>query len=625
MTKTLCCGLLIGLLILNGAIANASQADQQPNPISLSTVDTEIGPNDETKPKPDAEPKDEAESNGEAEPKGKATPNNKVAADEDAEAVDEYAGCVRYEPLWHLGDIARAKNTRLDTSAYAEHEGKRIRKISFNTIDVFDENNPDENNSLYRFLNTLHINTKAHVIKSQLLFQEGDLASRDMIQESARILRTRNYLTTAFILLDAVCGDEIDLLVVTQDSWSLEPQVSFNKKADDSESGFALSDDNILGTGNSVVIGYEKTADRNSVHYSLANPHFLNKPIAVKLSFAETSDGDNSSIYVAHPFYSLKTPWAASAQFDDISQIDIIRSGGERVNEYRHQHIEQEVFVGLATTISDRYTHRWYLGLTKEEDDFFATPETVLGMPTYRKAVYPWIGYQYLSNEFGVFKNVNQIQRAEDVSLGINFDARLGYGGTSLDNADELVRYKMNASKVMDVRDRHIVELSANVDGRQHRDDGKQDSAIVGGELAYHYFINDKNRWYFRMRYDVGQDLMQHEELTTGDVSGVRGYPTDFQRGKKRYLVSVERRYFSDYHLFSILRMGGLVFFDAGKAWGLDDGSHNQLLSNIGLGLRFSSSKVRVGNVIHVDFALPITDRDSDSGVQVLIGASRRF
>lgn len=539
--------------------------------------------------------------------------------------VDEYAGCVRYEPLWRVGDVARAKHTRLDTDLHDEHEGKRIRKISFNTLDVFDEENPEENNRLYRFLNTLHINTKPHVIKSQLLFKEGDIADRKVIQETARILRTRNYLTTAFILLDAVCGDEIDLLVVTKDSWSLEPQISFSKQADDNKSGFALSDDNILGTGNSIVIGYEKTADRNSVRYSVANPYFLNKPLAVKLSFAETSDGDNSSLYVARPFYSLTTPWGAGIKLEDVSLVNIIRAGGKEINEYRHQHIEQEVFVGLATEIDDKYTHRWYLGLTKEEDDFFVTDETMLGIPNYRKAVYPWIGYQYLSNQFGVYKNVNQIQRAEDIGLGLNFDARLGYGGTSLDSADELIRYKLNVTKIVDVRDSHIMELSAEADGRQHRDSGKQDSAIVGGEVAYHYFINEKNRWYFRFRYDIGQDLIQHEELTAGDITGVRGYPTDYQRGKKRYVMSIERRYFSDYHLFNLLRMGGVVFFDAGKAWGLNDGSHNRLLSNVGFGLRFSSSKVRVGNVVHIDVAMPITERGDDGGVQLLFGASQQF
>lgn len=542
-----------------------------------------------------------------------------------SESADPYAGCTRFPHGWEEGDVSLEKNTRIDSNIFVEHKGKTIRKIRFNTIDVFDENNPDENNRLYRFLNKLHINTKPHVVRSQLLFKEGDVVNRKAILESARILRTRKYLTTAYILPDAVCGDQIDILVVTQDTWSLEPQVSFSQNADDSESGFAISDDNILGTGNSVTIGYEQLADRNSINYSFSNPHFLNKPIAVKLSFAETSDGNNSSIYIARPFYSLSSPWSTGVQLDDLSEISIIRSGGDVINEYRYQRVVQEAFFGLATHITDDYTHRWLIGLTKEEDSFFEVEKTLLGIPEYRKTVYPWIGYQFLNNQFGVFKNVNQIQRAEDIALGINAEVRVGYGGSSFDNVDEVLRYKGKITNVVDVRNSHIMEISADFDGRHHNESGREDSAVVGGEVAYHYLLNNKNRWYMRVRYDVGQDLPQHEQLTVGDITGLRGYPTDYQRGDKRYVFTLERRYFSDYHLFNLLRMGGVAFFDVGRSWGDKDGVANPILADVGFGLRLSSSKVRVGNVIHIDVAAPLTEREGNSDFQVLIGAQQRF
>lgn len=597
MTRALLFGLLIGLPQLLCLAASAQEVSAQ------------------------EESREEASQNEQSQEE--TSPPEAVVGTPLSEVVDD--DCIRYEHGWEEGDVSRDKNTRLDTSIFSEHEDKTIRNIRFNTINVFDEANPDENNRVYRFLNTLHINTKTHVIESQLLFKSGDKVKRKTILESARILRTRGYLTTAYILLDAVCGDEIDILVVTQDSWSLEPQFSLSRNANDTESGFAISDDNVLGTGNSVVIGYEQSADRNSIRYSFSNPHFLNKPISVKVSFAETSDGDNSILQVSRPFYSLDTPWATGISLEDTTEVSVIRQGGEVISEYQHQRVNEEVFFGLATTIKDDYTRRWYVGLTKEEDSFFEIDETLLGIPEDRKAVYPWIGYQYLSNQFGVYKNVNQIQRAEDIALGVNFDVRVGYGGTTLDSADEMFRYKAWVTNVLDVSDTHIMEMRVDADGRQHTDSGKQDSSVIGGEIAYHYFLNDKNRWYFRLRYDIGRDLLQHEELTVGDISGMRGYPTDYQRGEKRYVMSIERRYFSDYHLFNLLRMGGVVFFDAGKAWGGETSGDTPLLSNIGFGLRFSSSKVRVGNVVHVDIAMPVTAREGNDEVQFLFGASQRF
>jgi hypothetical protein len=49
------------------------------------------------------------------------------------------------------------------------------------------------------------------------------------------------------------------------------------------------------------------------------------------------------------------------------------------------------------------------------------------------------------------------------------------------------------------------------------------------------------------------------------------------------------------------------------------------LLSNVGVGLRFSSSKVRIGNVIHIDIATPTTARDGVDKYQLTIGAQQRF
>jgi outer membrane translocation and assembly module TamA len=87
----------------------------------------------------------------------------------------------------------------------------------------------------------------------------------------------------------------------------------------------------------------------------------------------------------------------------------------------------------------------------------------------------------------------------------------------------------------------------------------------------------------------------------------------------------LERRYFSDVHIFNLLRVGGVVFFDAGKAWGLLNEPESPLLSDVGIGLRLSSSKVRIGNVIHVDLAMPTSPKDGLSKYQLTIGAYQKF
>jgi len=523
--------------------------------------------------------------------------------------------------------VAEVKNTRLDTRLFDDLQGKKIRSIEFTSLSVFDKDDPDENNRLYLFLNKLHINTRSSVVRAQLLFEEGELLNVKKIQESERILRKRSYLTNAYIVPLTVCAEQVDVMVVTQDSWALEPQISLSKESEGTKSGFAIADGNIFGTGNSLTIGYEENAQRNLISYDFSNPHIFNSQIATKLYYADTSDGRDTIVDISRPFHSLETPWAAGFYTQDVTLEAPIRHMDMQINKFRHQTMHNRIYAGLATDVTPTHTQRWLVGISNEEDKFYETEDTLQPIPGERKAVYPWVEYQYLENRYGVFKNVNQIQRPEDIALGQNVSFRLGYGGTQFDNPDDVMRYIGKYTYIVDFDSEHIFETTINLDGRHYSKLDGMNSAVMGVNLAYNYFQDEKRRWYMGFNYDIGQDLAQYEELTVGDITGLRGYPTDYQRGDERYVFTIERRYFTDYHLFNLLRVGAVAFVDVGKAWGVEQYGKSPLLSNVGLGLRLSSSKVRIGNVVHVDIATPTTARN-EPGVgkyQLTVGAQSRF
>jgi hypothetical protein len=525
-------------------------------------------------------------------------------------------------------DVALAKSSRVDNDLFDELKDKMIRNIEFKAIDVFDKENEKENNKLYLFFNRLHFTTRRNTVEPQLLFKTGDKVDLQDIQESERILRSRKYFTNAYILPESVCGNQVDLLVVTQDAWVLEPQFSFSHKSGDTQSGFGISDGNILGTGNAVSITYSENEQRNGVSYQFSNPYFFNKQISVSAEYEDTSDGRNSLIDVSRPFYALHTPWATGVHLEEISLIDQIRSRGEVVNEFRHQNFINEIFYGKATDINADFTQRWLIGFTNEEQKFYSTVDTVQGIPIDDQSTYPWVEYQYLESKFGIYKNINQIQRTEDIALGKNFSFRLGFGGRSLDNPDDVIRFKGKYSHVFDFSDLQILEYEMKIDGRQHLHISDLDPVILTTHISYNHFENEKNRWYARLDYDIGHDIPQYEELTVGGITGLRGYPVDFSRGKKRYVLTIERRHFSDVHIFNLLRVGGVVFFDMGKAWGLEDQPYaepSRLLTDVGVGLRLSSTKVRVGNVVHIDVAMPTSAKNGISKYQLTIGAEAKF
>lgn len=517
---------------------------------------------------------------------------------------------------------AEALSTSSPNEDYEQHEGAKIASIRFMQVGVFDLTDPDENNALYAFFNRLHINTRSSTVRPQLLFAVGDLVNSKVIAETERLLRALPYLGNAQISVDEVCGDEVALLVKTRDVWTTEPSVSLGREGGETKHGFGLSEGNILGTGNSVSIDYDKTQDRSSISYGFHSPHLFNTRLTSDIGFVETSDGQETYFALQHPFYSLHTPWAAGVISRDITTRQTIRYRDEVIDEYRHGNEYLEFYTGHTFADDRSEARRIVIGLSQERDVYESLPESNSPPPLNENVVYPWLEYQLLENRFAVYENLNQMHRVEDISMGADFRVRLGYAGKMYNNDHDAWRYTLTYGDLLGVGEHHLVKYRMSLDGRNYTGQPDLSHAVWGGELGYHFLMGSRHRIYASLRYHQGRNLPVHRELTAGGEQGLRGYPLDYQRGDKRYLFSLEKRYITDWHILNLFRMGAVMYVDLGRAWGAGYPRATHL-SNVGVGLRASSSKAKIGTILHLDFAFPLADKQYVDEFQLVMRASK--
>ncbi|MFT6039836.1 MAG: hypothetical protein ACI9TP_002638, partial [Candidatus Azotimanducaceae bacterium] len=57
--------------------------------------------------------------------------------------------------------------------------------IHYTRLPIFDETNPRENNTLFRWANAFHVLTQIKTIQQELLFAPGDAYQQRLIDESA--------------------------------------------------------------------------------------------------------------------------------------------------------------------------------------------------------------------------------------------------------------------------------------------------------------------------------------------------------------------------------------------------------------------------------------------------------
>jgi len=117
------------------------------------------------------------------------------------------------------------------------------------------------------------------------------------------------------------------------------------------------------------------------------------------------------------------------------------------------------------------------------------------------------------------------------------------------------------------------------------------------------------------------------DTLLLGGDNGLRGYPLRYQSGDRRALFTLEERAYTDLYVFRLFRIGGAVFFDAGRAWGGNNANtvNPGWLSNAGLGLRIVSVRSAFSNVLHMDLAFPLNPTADVKKVQFLVKTKASF
>lgn len=493
--------------------------------------------------------------------------------------------------------------------------------------DIFDVSGPGEGNRLFRLANRVHIPTRPYVLERQLLFKPGDPYSAEAVAESERILRANRYLYDARIRPALNPEGTVDLEIVTRDVWTLQGGISWSRSGGKNTESIQLEDINFLGTGKEVTLSRIGTVDRTSNLVRFRDPSLLGSRAQLELSWADNSDGGRQRLRFERPFYALETRWASGIEgFLDDRVLPLYRRG-EVLERFRLERDFAEVYGGLSQGRTAHGTRRLRWGFTYDRNRFEAargfSPASLL--PRDRTLAYPWIAFDSITDGFVVERDLDRMDRSEDVNLGRQVSLRLGWSSPAFGGDEERALAAAAFSQGFKPSPRSLLLTTAGLSGR-YGDEGTE-NLLVSAKARFFARSFADSLFYASLEGQVADNLDRENQLLLGGDSGLRGYPLRFQDGDRRILLTLEQRFFTGWEVFRLAHVGGAVFFDAGRAWFADgpDGQRRELLKDIGLGLRLGSSRSARGTVVHLDVAFPL-DRDrSIESVQWLVLTKETF
>ena len=528
------------------------------------------------------------------------------------------------------GQEPNASPSAAPTRAQLEQAGATIRAIHITVDNVFDPTNPAEDKALYRWANKVHVLTRETVVADILLFAQGDAFVARLLDESARALRARGFISDATVEAGSydAATNSVDVNVHVRDSWSLALDLKLNRSGGQTEWGIGLSDGNLFGTGKTLEIGYESEIDRDQALLGYSDGNVFGSRVQLSALFANANDGHRRQFGVERPFFSLDTRWSVGGSMHDEERVDTMYDLGEEIDEFGHEIEVSSVQGGWSRGVVEQRAQRWLFGVASEEHTFRSTldvPDPLL-LPPDRKLVYPWLGWQWIEDDYREMTELNDMGRTEDVSLGTNVFVSVGFAKRRFGSDRDATLYEISAERGWEPGGPGRLLLLETGASTRDEDLGSRNTQVY---FTGDYYRRNLGKHLFSVSLEAltTDELDPENQVLLGGDTGLRGYPIRYQAGESRVVLNVEQRFFTELYPWRLFRVGWAVFGDIGKVGGRDPRATEPLgtLYDVGAGLRLSSPRASGRNVVHIDLAFPLNGPADIDTVQFVIETKGSF
>ena len=540
---------------------------------------------------------------------------------------------------------------------------KFIRSIKITVGEIFE----DDSGMLYGLANKIKVSTKESVIRTELLFKEGDVFDPYLLRQTARNLRLQRYLRDIKVT-PVFDGDSVDVLISARDSWTLIPYLSYSSGTGQRNRGIGVTEGNLAGGATRVDTRYQEQASRKTYAVSVTDPQFLGTRHNFNAGFADRSDGQVYEAGIGLPFRHLQQRDAWSTEVSQQNTIGRLFEGGEETYIFR-QHLDNfnllytfagpgakpaladDPYTGIykgQRVLSQRYSVGWgyqnasfYQADAGDFDDLDLDPALVSSDPSdlasNRRFSGPMVQYNNIQPEFISMNYIDRFDRVEDYNLGDESLINAQFSPRQLGSMENTLLLTANRSKGW--RFNEYSFLRGELGGSSRFDRDQLNNTLLRGEAKFYsvlgdYFIKDTylGRHTFASQFyvDFGDALDNDRQLLLGADNSLRGYEVNTFEGDKRMALNLEERTHIADDLFQLVSLGSAIFVDIGGATrdSLSSIVTDDLYGDVGFGFRFCFPRASGGGIVRMDIAFPLRDGPDGSNAwepRVVFAAGQLF
>ncbi len=509
----------------------------------------------------------------------------------------------------------------------------------------------------YSLANKLHVRTTKEFIGRELLFDRGDCYDPVLLEESARLLRGYDFIAQADVYGVQQDDGSWHVVVDTEDEWTTQVEVQYDVSGRLQFQELRVSENNILGTGQSVQFFYRTLEATRSYGLRYDTPQLFRTRWDLALAAGRTRAGHLLHQEISYPFvgetgrgamrewfhyrdrlfdYVLPPePTVCPADGPTCRILLPMRQRGFHVAALRRfgQRGNLTVLGGGLSVQSLEYPGSPATAITLVRGSDYQGREPVsaslrqpaLGLTTPLQSVRGVLLLGKRNITWQQRRGLDSFEGEEDVRVGaeIELAAARALPGFDTDNDMYLASDFYAAAGPPDF----FIASRLRVDSRRDYDatppQHEMKDVLAEGELLAYLSPQGFANHTLLLRAGAAAGW-NHEipfQLTLGGKQALRGWPAEAFPGGRRLVLTAEDRWFHPWLLPDLADVGTSLFVDVGSIWagqapyGVDSGWR----ASVGTGLRVNFP-AGGKNTFRIDAAFPLGPDARFGDFQLLIG-----
>jgi hypothetical protein len=503
-------------------------------------------------------------------------------------------------------------------------DGKRISAITFNPGRPPFAGSAKKWRAMARAIGLHHATTRANVIRTYMLLEEGDVCTEARRVESERILRALPFLADASVtaLPDSAGGVRLDVATVDE-----IPALAAVAIRHGQPSTLALGNSNVSGLGLRLYGGVERGfAYRDGGHLEGTLYDAFGEPLTAEFDISRDALGGHAEAGLSHPFLtdlqrgSFQATFRRADDYQPLLQPDgphaAISVHQERwsVGGVARTHVGGLVALLGGAAMGNQISPSADALVLSDTGAYPASDSALLNRyrAYHATRVGGLIGVRRV--RYTTVAGYDALFAQQDVATGFQTGTLAAPGSEMAAHRDLLLANSTYAGAMLGSS-----LIAAQFESEVHRDftGGFWDSTIGSGRAAW--YVKPARSLLFTLsdEFSVARDARLPTQINFADrLGGLRGYAASRLAGAERNVVRAEARW-AHPALIKRSDMGLALFADVGHLWA-GDVPFGQTVSARSVGVSLLGAyPTNSKRIYRLDLAFPLTNVGGRGGLEL--------